>query len=281
MVTGGGRGIGRAHALLLAREGAKVVVNDVGAADDGSGADKRPAELVVEEIEAAGGHAVADHSDVADWSAAGALVQAAVDAFGGLDIVVNNAGVLRDGFIAGISEADWDTVLSINLKGHAAVLHHAASHWRARHKAGDTVQASVINTASSSGTTKVLPGQMNYAAAKAGVVALTLVAAEELARYGVRVNAIAPAARTRLTLATPGIRDTVAAPPDGSFDAYAPEHIAPLVAYLAGPACSLTGRVFAVRGGLIAPLTGWTPALTIQSDEPWSLDSLHGLLADC
>ncbi|MFC5747457.1 SDR family oxidoreductase [Actinomadura rugatobispora] len=278
VVTGGGRGLGRAHALLLAREGAKVVVNDAGTANDGGGADGGPAKAVVAEIEAAGGTAVADTSDVSDWSAAGGLVAAAVDAFGGLDIVVNNAGILRDAFLANLTEEQWDAVLSVNLKGHAGVLHHAAAYWKALHKAGHRVRASVINTTSASGVTKTLPGQANYAAAKAGIVALTLVAAAELERYGVRANAIAPAARTRLTLATPAIADTVAGPEDGSLDPFAPENLAPLVAYLASPSCELTGQVFTLRGDRISPLGGWRPERTFETAEPWSADTLAALL---
>ncbi len=205
IITGAGRGIGREHALLFAREGASVVVNDLGGANDGSGADAGPAQQVVDEIVAAGGKAVANTDNIATWDGAEGLVKQAVSEFGRLDVLVNNAGILRDAFIAGMDESQWDAVIAVHLKGHAATLHHAAAYWKDQSKAGETVNASVINTASASGTFMPNAGQGNYGAAKAGIAALTLVAADELDRYGVRVNAIAPIARTRLTLATPGM----------------------------------------------------------------------------
>ena len=275
VVTGAGRGIGREHALLFAREGAAVVVNDLGGANDGTGADAGPAQQVVDEIVAAGGSAVANTDNVASWDGAEALVNQAVSEFGRLDVLVNNAGILRDAFIAGMTESQWDAVIAVHLKGHVATLHHAAAYWKARTKAGETVNASVINTASASGTFMPNAGQGNYGAAKAGIAALTLVAADELERYGVRVNAIAPIARTRLTLATPGIGALFADEvPEGEFDAFSPANISPLVARLADANCKITGKVFAVQGGAISELAGWHDVTTIESDGPWTVADL-------
>jgi NAD(P)-dependent dehydrogenase (short-subunit alcohol dehydrogenase family) len=272
IITGAGRGIGREHALLFAAEGAAVVVNDLGGANDGSGSDGGPAQEVVDEILAAGGKAVANTSNVADWSGAATLVQQAVDEFGRLDILVNNAGILRDAFIASMDEAQWDAVIAVHLKGHMAPLHHAAVYWKQQAKAGNTVRGSVINTASASGTFLPNPGQANYGAAKAGIAALTLVAAQELERYGVRANAIAPVARTRLTLATPGLGAMFAAPvEEGEFDAFSPANISPLVAYLASERCTLTGKLFAVQGGSIGLLEGWHSIRTTDTDKPWTI----------
>jgi NAD(P)-dependent dehydrogenase (short-subunit alcohol dehydrogenase family) len=281
VITGAGRGIGRSHALFFAAEGAAVVVNDLGGANDGSGSDSGPAQEVVDEITAAGGRAVANTDNVATWDGAKNLVAQAVDEFGTLDVVVNNAGILRDSFVAGISEADWDSVIAVHLKGHAAVLHHAAVYWKNQSKSGQQVRASVINTASASGTFMVNPGQANYGAAKAGIAALTQVAAAELGRYGVRVNAIAPVARTRLTLATPGMGAIFAAEvPEGKFDMFSPENISPIVAYLAGDECSISGAVFAVQGGSISKITQMQLAETIETDGPWELDDLHKRLTN-
>jgi len=279
IVTGAGRGIGREHALLFAREGASVVVNDLGGANDGTGADAGPAQQVVEEITAAGGKAVANTDNVATWDGAAALVNQAVGEFGRLDVLENNAGILRDAFIAGMDESQWDSVIAVHLKGHAATLHHAAAYWKAQSKAGEPVNGAVINTASASGTFMPNAGQANYGAAKAGIAALTLVAAGELERYGVRVNAIAPIARTRLTLATPGMGALFAAEvPEGEFDAFSPANISPLVAYLASEKCPLNGMVYAVQGGGISELAGWHDVATIESDGPWTIDDLSNRL---
>ncbi|OXM52270.1 short-chain dehydrogenase [Amycolatopsis thailandensis] len=279
VITGAGRGIGREHALLFAAEGASVVVNDLGGANDGSGADVGPAQEVVDEIRAAGGKAVANTANVADWAGAEELVAQAVGEFGRLDVVVNNAGILRDAFLAGLEEAQWDSVIAVHLKGHAAVLRHAAAYWKTASKAGEPVAGSVINTASASGTTLPNAGQANYGAAKAGIAALTLVAAEELERYGVRVNAIAPIARTRLTLATPGMGAIFAQEvEEGEFDAFSPANISPLVAYLATEKCPLTGKVFAVQGGAISELAGWHDVKVIETEEAWSIDDIAARL---
>lgn len=274
VITGAGRGIGREHALMFAREGARVVVNDLGGSNAGEGADAGPAGDVVDEILAAGGRAVADTDDVATWDGAARVVQRAIDEFGGLDILVNNAGILRDSFIAGLEESQWDAVLAVHLKGHVAMLHHAAAYWKAQSKSGSRPNAAVVNTASGSGLTIPNAGQVNYGAAKAGIAAMTLVAAEELERYGVRVNAIAPIARTRLTLATPGMGALMAEPEDGKLDLFSPANISPLVTFLASDKCPLTGKVFAVQGGAISELAGWHDVKTIETDGIWQIDDI-------
>ncbi|OHU78665.1 SDR family oxidoreductase [Mycobacteroides chelonae] len=273
VITGAGRGIGREHALLFAREGASVVVNDLGGANDGSGSDAGPAQEVVDEIVAAGGKAVANTDNISTWAGASSLVNQAVETFGQLDAVVNNAGILRDGFVAGLEEDQWDSVIQVHLKGHFAVLRHAAEYWKAQSKAGADVKATVVNTASDSGVTLPNPGQGNYGAAKAGIAALSCVAAAELERYGVKVNAIAPVARTRLTLATPGMGAIFAAPvEEGQFDMFSPANISPLVAYLSTEKNPWTGQVFKVTGGSIQRLKGWSVTDTAETDGPWSID---------
>jgi NAD(P)-dependent dehydrogenase (short-subunit alcohol dehydrogenase family) len=275
IITGAGRGIGREHALLFAREGAKVVVNDLGGGNDGSGADTGPAQEVVDEIRALGGKAVANTDNVATWDGARALVEQAIAEFGGLDILVNNAGILRDGFIAGLEESQWDSVVDVHLKGHFAPLHFAAAYWKEKSKAGEQVAGAVINTASASGTTMPNAGQANYGAAKAGIAALTLVAAAELERYGVRVNAIAPIARTRLTLATPGMGAMFAIEPEeGEVDLFSPAQISPLVAWLATEKCPVSGQVYAVSGGSIQQLRGWSVENTVETDDDWTIDAV-------
>ncbi|MBB3604994.1 NAD(P)-dependent dehydrogenase (short-subunit alcohol dehydrogenase family) [Mycolicibacterium sp. BK556] len=278
VITGAGRGIGREHALLFAREGAAVVVNDLGGSNTGEGADSGPAHEVVAEITAAGGRAVANGDNISSWAGAKNLVQQAIDEFGRLDVLVNNAGILRDAFIAGMDEEQWDAVVTVHLKGHFAMLHHASEYWKAQSKAGDQPVAAVINTASGSGLTIPNAGQANYGAAKAGIAALTLIAAEELERYGVRVNAIAPIARTRLTLATPGMGALMAEPEDGGLDLFSPANISPLVAYLASEKCAATGQVYAVQGGAISQLQGWHDVETIETDKVWEIDDIAARL---
>ncbi|MEB3022276.1 SDR family oxidoreductase [[Mycobacterium] crassicus] len=278
VITGAGRGIGREHALLFAAEGAAVVVNDLGGSNAGEGADTTTAQQVVDEIVAAGGRAVANTDSVSEWNAAERLVQQAIDEFGRLDVLVNNAGILRDAFIPGMEETQWDAVVAVHLKGHFAMLHHAAAYWKAQSKAGEQPNAAVINTASGSGVTLPNAGQANYGAAKAGIAALTLIAAEELDRYGVRVNAIAPIARTRLTLATPGMGALMAEPEDGELDLFSPANISPLVAYLATEKCPVTGAVYAVQGGAISRLAGWHDTDTIETDGIWQMDDIAARL---
>ncbi|ORA20144.1 SDR family oxidoreductase [Mycobacterium arosiense] len=278
VITGAGRGIGREHALLFAREGASVVVNDLGSSNAGEGTDAGPAHDVVDEILAAGGKAVANTDNIATWDGAASLIEQAVSEFGGLDVIINNAGILRDGFIAGMEETQWDAVLAVHLKGHFAMLHHAAAYWKAQSKAGNQPNAAVVNTASSSGVTIPNAGQVNYGSAKAGIAAMTLIAAEELHRYGVRVNAIAPIARTRLTLATPGIGALMGEPKEGELDLFSPANISPLVGYLASDKCPLTGKVFAVQGGTISELAGWHDVKTIETDGAWLIDDIAARL---
>ncbi|THA64551.1 SDR family NAD(P)-dependent oxidoreductase [Streptomyces sp. A0958] len=267
-VTGAGRGLGRAHALALAAEGAKVVVNDLGVGIDGSGTATGPAQEVVAQIRAAGGEAVAHNGDIATAEGAASLVATALDTFGRLDTLVNNAGFLRDRMLANLDEDDWDAVMRVHLKGHFLPLKHAAAHWRAEAKAGRTPCARVINTSSGAGLLGSV-GQGNYAAAKAGIVGLTLVAAAEMGRYGVQVNAIAPAARTRMTEDT--FADTMAAPAEGEFDAMAPENVSPLVVWLGSPACEgVSGRVFEAEGGRITVMEGWRPGPTADRGARWS-----------
>ncbi|MEZ4267170.1 MAG: SDR family oxidoreductase [Myxococcota bacterium] len=254
IVTGAGRGIGREHALELARQGAKVVVNDLGSRADGVETSSEPAEAVVAEIRAMGGEAVSDPADVADFEAAGRMVKRAIDTFGRLDILVNNAGFLRDKMFVGTPEDAWDAVIRVHLKGHYAPARHAADYWRGEAKAGRMPDARIINTSSGSGLQGSV-GQAAYSAAKAGIASLTLVQAAELARYGITANALAPIARTRMTETV--FADMMAAP-DGGFDAMAPENIAPIVAWLASPeSADVTGRVFEVEGGKLALAVGW------------------------
>jgi NAD(P)-dependent dehydrogenase (short-subunit alcohol dehydrogenase family) len=275
IITGAGRGIGREHALLFAAEGAKVVVNDLGGAMDGSGDDRTPAEQVVAEIEAMGGQAVANADNVAEWAGGERLIKAALDAFGDLHVLVNNAGILRDRVLVNMTEDEWDAVIAVHLKGHFVPTRHAAAYWRAQSKAGKTVKASVINTSSTSGLLSN-PGQANYGAAKSGIATFSEIAAKELIRYGVRVNAIAPAARTRLTESTPGLGDIVAAPDDpGKFDIWDPANVSPLVAYLATEDCPATGKVFFVQGGRVVLFRPWAMAEAIERDNRWTVAELE------
>jgi NAD(P)-dependent dehydrogenase (short-subunit alcohol dehydrogenase family) len=267
IVTGAGRGIGRGHALEFARQGAQVVVNDLGAESDGTGGSTGPAADVVAEIEAMGGEAVVNGDDVADWAGAARLIQTAVDAFGRLDVLVNNAGFLRDRMVVTTSEEEWDAVIRVHLKGHFAPTRFAGAYWREQQKAGEAVDARIINTSSGAGLMGSV-GQGTYSAAKAGIAALTLVEAAEMARYGVTANAIAPAARTRMTEAV--FADTMAKPEAGAFDAMAPENVAPLVVWLgSADSAGVTGRVFEVEGGLISVADGWQHGPKIEKSERW------------
>jgi len=252
IVTGAGRGIGREHSLMLAAEGAKVIVNDLGGSRDGTGTDRGPAQEVVDEIIAAGGEAVVNTDDISDWAGAERLIAQAIDTYGRLDVLINNAGILRDRMLTNMSEAEWDAVIKVHLKGTAGPAHFAAAYWRDRSKAGETVDARIINTTSPSGIYGNI-GQTNYGAAKGGTASFTIIAADELARYGVTVNAIAPAAFTRLT-ADLGIGDA----PDEVKEAMSAKWIAPIVVWLASEESrGVTGRVFDVRGDLLAVSEGW------------------------
>jgi len=252
VVTGAGRGIGRGHALLLAAEGARVVVNDL---------DPANAQAVVAEIGAAGGEAVANSDNVATWAGGGAVVQAAIDAFGQLDILVNNAGILRDAMSFNITEQEWDSVLTVHLKGHLATCHHAVRHWRALGKAGEDVSGRIINTASESGLYGQA-GQINYATAKAGIVSMTIVLAREMKKYGVTANVVCPRARTRMTETVPGAVDFMGGP---EWD---PENISPIVAFLASDAAAdVSGQVFVVFGTRVHLMEGFTLANTLDRGE--------------
>jgi NAD(P)-dependent dehydrogenase (short-subunit alcohol dehydrogenase family) len=276
VVTGAGRGIGREHAIALAKAGARIVVNDLGASLAGEGADAGPAHDVVREIEALGGEAIADDENVADFAGAKRLIDSAVAAFGRLDILVNNAGILRDRMLVNMEEHEWDAVIEVHLKGHFAPTRHAAAHWRERSKAGDQVVARVINTSSPSGVFGNV-GQLNYGAAKAGIVGFTLIAAQELQRYGVTVNAIAPNARTRMTEAAFG----EIAPPESGFDAADPANNSPIVVALcADEAQDITGQVFFIYGGVVNMLRGWEAGELFASDERWDPDALLQELRD-
>lgn len=274
VITGAGRGIGREHALLFASEGAKVVVNDLGGSLDGSSDVATPAEEVAAEIRAMGGEAIANHDNIATWDGGERLIKSAVETFGDLHVLVNNAGILRDRVLVNLSEDDWDSVINVHLKGHFVPTRHAAAYWRERAKAGEPVNASIINTSSTSGLLGNV-GQSNYGAAKAGIAAFTVIIAEELGRYGVRANAIAPAARTRMTESTPGLSDHVVKPDDPSvFDVWDPANISPLVATLAMEDCDITGEVFFVQGGTVRRFQNWTMTTGLEKDDRWSVAEL-------
>jgi len=272
IITGAGRGIGREHALLFAAEGANVVVNDLGGNPDGTGADASAAQQVVDEIIAAGGEAVANHDDVTDWDGAKRLVDTAVEAFGDLHVLVNNAGILRDRMLVNMSEEDWDAVIHVHLKGHFCPTRWAAAYWREQAKEGRTVNASIVNTSSTSGLFGNV-GQTNYGAAKMGLGAFTIIAAQELGRYGVRVNAIAPAARTRLTAGVGG--GDGQRPEPGEFDEMDPANISPWVGYLATEDCPITGRAFLVYGGSVQLFQPWALIDGIEKDGRWTIAELE------
>ena len=270
VVTGAGRGIGREYALMLAEQGAKVVVNDLGATRDGTGADTSPAQQVVEEITAMGGEAVLNGADVSDFAAAKEMIDQAIETFGGLDVVVNNAGILRDRMLTNMTEAEWDAVIKVHLKGTFAPSHHAAAYWRERAKAGETNDARLINTTAVSGIYGN-PGQTNYGAAKMGIAGFTIIASLELARYGVTVNAVAPAALTRLT------EDLgMGQASDEMKEMMSPRWIAPVITWLASPqSAGVTGRVFEASGSVLAVAESWHrgPAAT-PVDDPTKIDAI-------
>jgi NAD(P)-dependent dehydrogenase (short-subunit alcohol dehydrogenase family) len=278
IVTGAGRGLGRAHALALAAAGARVVVNDLGASLSGEREQASPADEVVDAIRTLGGEAIADRENVADFAGAGRMVAGALETFGRLDILVNNAGILRDRMLVNMSEEEWDSVIAVHLKGHFAPTRHAAAYWRDRAKAGDDVRGRIINTASPSGVFGNV-GQSNYGAAKAGIAAFTVIVAQELGRYGVTVNCIAPNARTRMT-------ESAFELPDGDgFDELAAENNSPIVVALcADEAQSITGQVFHVFGGAVNMLQPWTAGELFARDERWEpqelLDELVARLPD-
>ena len=266
IVTGAGRGIGREHALELARQGARVVVNDLGGSSGGDGRDAGPAAEVVAEIRRLGGEAIANAADVSDWEQSAALVRAASEAFGRLDALVNNAGILRDRMFVNTQVEEWDAIMRVHLRGHFCPTRHACAYWRDRAKAGERVAARIVNTSSGAGLQGSV-GQSNYAAAKAGIAALTLVQAVELARYGITANAIAPSARTRLTEEV--FPDMMRRPEQG-FDAMDPANIAPLVVWLCSEASGdVSGRVFEIEGGKVSVADGWRAGPTIDRGGRW------------
>ena len=279
LVTGAGRGLGREPALLLARAGAKVVINDLGGDWQGGGADETPAALVVKEIEDQGGQAVANFDNVAEWHGARRMVEAAIEAFGVLHVVVNNAGILRDRVVFNMTEEDWDAVVDVHLKGHFLTTRFASAYWREQHKAGVDLQGRIINTTSPAGLYGN-PGQTNYAAAKAGILAMTETNALELGRYGVKVNCVAPVARTRLMMNTPGTAERIGEPdePD-AFDEYDPANVSPVVAMLASAECPFSGRVFQVRGTKVGLCAGWRLEEIVFGAGRWTAATLATAVA--
>ena len=269
IITGAGRGIGRAYAEHFAAEGASVVVNDTDGAE---------ANAAVEAIVAAGGVAAANDDDCADWDGGRRLVHGAIDRFGRLDVLVNNAGILRDRAIVNMAEDEWDDVVRVHLKGHFVPTRWAAEHWRAEHKAGRPVAASLVHTSSTSGLVGN-PGQSNYGAAKAGIAAFSAIAAQELAHYGVRSNCVCPSARTRLSETAPGIGDMIAPPADDRFDVWSPDNVAPLAAYLATADCPFTGATFYIQGGAVKLVHPWSFGDGIERDGRWTIDELRTALA--
>jgi NAD(P)-dependent dehydrogenase (short-subunit alcohol dehydrogenase family) len=279
VITGAGRGIGKSHALAFARQGARVVVNDLGAAMDGEGHSGGPANDVVEEIRAMGGEAVANSDDASDWDGARRLVAHAVDTFGQVDTLVNNAGILRDRMLVNMTDSDWDAVVRVHLRGTFSPTHWAAVHWRERAKAGEKNNARVVNTSSATGLYGNA-GQINYGAAKAGIAAFTVIAALELGRYGVTVNAIAPMALTRMNADLP-FGQEVASRFAGEFSPLAPENISPLVVWLgSGAAAEVTGRIFNVHGGYISVAEGWRAGPSVDKKAIWDPAELSDVIPD-
>jgi len=280
VITGAGGGIGREHALAFAREGARLVVNDLGGARDGTGGDAGPAQQVVDEIVAMGGEAVANTDDISSWAGAERLVKQAVDTFGTLHVLVNNAGILRDRMMVNMSEAEWDAVITVHLKGTFAPAHHAAAYWRDQSKAGTPVDARIINTSSSSGIFGNV-GQSNYGAAKAGIAAFTIITSQELGRYGVTVNAIAPTALTRMTEDLEVLKSISDSGKESGFDMLAPDNVSPLVVYLGSEASrEITGRVFSVVGGKVNVVEGWVNGPGTDKGAKWEPGELAEVLPD-
>jgi NAD(P)-dependent dehydrogenase (short-subunit alcohol dehydrogenase family) len=273
VITGAGRGIGREHALAFAAEGAKVVVNDLGGGRDGTGADATPAQEVVDEIKRAGGEAVANYDDVSTSDGAQNLVTQAVETYGDLHVLVNNAGILRDRMLVSMADEDWDSIMKVHLRGHFSPTRAAARYWREQSKAGKDVKRSVINTSSTSGLFGNV-GQSNYGAAKTGIATFSIIANLELKRYGVRVNAIAPAAATRLTATVSEKTESLGAPKESGWSPLDPENISPFVAYLATEDCPINGRVFLVIGGEVALFQPWVIVDGIKKDGKWTVEEL-------
>ena len=272
IVTGAGRGIGREHSLALARAGAKVVVNDLGGSTAGEGADTTPAQSVADEIKAAGGEATANYDNVADFQGAANMVKQAIGDFGRLDILVNNAGILRDRMLVSMTEDEWDAVIAVHLKGHFAPTHHAATYWREQSKAGNQINGRVINTSSPSGVFGNV-GQTNYGAAKAGIAGFTIIAAQELGRYGVTVNCLAPNARTRMT---EDIFGALPQPAEGEYDPLDPANISPVVVALAADeAQNITGQCFFIYGNTVNALKSWDVGTAVSKEGGfWDPDEL-------
>lgn len=277
IITGAGRGIGLEHALFFAGEGAKVVVNDLGGANDGEGEDRTPAEEVAAEIRSRGGEAIANGDNVADWEGAQRLINAAVEAFGDLHVLVNNAGILRDRVIVNMTEDEWDSVIAVHLKGHFAPSRWAAAYWREEHKAGRGKRRNLVHTSSTSGLFSN-PGQSNYGAAKSAIATFSQIAAKELSRYDVVSNCISPGARTRLTLATPGLEE-IMTPKEGVFDEWDPANISPLVAYLSTAACPFNGETFFIQGGVVKRVRTWEMGDTVEQPGKWTVADLAEALA--
>jgi NAD(P)-dependent dehydrogenase (short-subunit alcohol dehydrogenase family) len=280
IVTGAGRGLGRAHALFLAAQGASVVVNDLGGHVHGGGSDATAAERVVEEIRAAGGRAVADGHDVSSWDGAGAMVQQALDAFGDLHVLVNNAGIVRDRTLVNMLESEWDDVIRVHLKGHAAPTHHAMAAWRDQAKAGKTVKASVVHTSSLSGICGNF-GQANYATAKLGVIALSATVALEGAKYGVRSNAVSPSGRTRLAMTMPGADEQFKPPAGDKFDPLDPANVSPLIGWLAEENCPANAQIFHIGGDGIVVMKMPPIVHQLRTEGRWTLDALDQKLVPC
>jgi NAD(P)-dependent dehydrogenase (short-subunit alcohol dehydrogenase family) len=276
IITGAGRGLGRAHALAFAAEGAKVVVNDVGAELDGSGGTLSPAQEVVAEITAAGGEAIVNGDDISDWDAAGRLVQQAIDAFGGVDTVVCNAGIVRDRMIVNMSVDEWDAIMRVHLRGMFCPVRHAIDFWRAESKAGRPREARIVTTSSGAGLFGSV-SQGNYSAAKAGIAAFTIVAAAELGRYGIRCNGIAPSARSRMT--EEAFAEMMKRP-DSGFDAMDPANVSPVVVWLGSAACDVTGRMFEIAGGQLSVADGWQHGAVFDKGARFEPAEVGALVAD-